>query len=253
MQIGAQFYTVREFATNLTDFEESLKKVADIGYKIVQISGTCAYEPAWLAEKLKETGLKCVITHTNATRIAEETDAVIADHKQFDCKYIGIGAFPWGLSKMEDYTRFVTEFKKPAKKLAENGCLLMFHNHHFEFGKSDDGRVYLERMKEDFSPEELGFTLDTYWVQAGGGDPAWWLRHLAGRVPCVHLKDMMYLDGGAKMAAVYEGNMNFDAILSACEYAKAQYLLVEQDDCNGEDPFECLKKSYQNLVAHGLK
>ena len=41
MQIGAQLYTVREHTRNLDDFSETLKKIADIGYKTVQVSGTC--------------------------------------------------------------------------------------------------------------------------------------------------------------------------------------------------------------------
>jgi hypothetical protein len=40
MEIGAQFYTVRQQCQNLEDFALSLKKVADIGYRTVQISGT---------------------------------------------------------------------------------------------------------------------------------------------------------------------------------------------------------------------
>ena len=48
MKTGAQFYTVRDFCKDLDGFAETLKKVADIGYKTVQISGTCAYEPEWL-------------------------------------------------------------------------------------------------------------------------------------------------------------------------------------------------------------
>ena len=43
LQIGAQFYTVREQCQNLDDFALTLKKVADIGYRTVQISGTCPY------------------------------------------------------------------------------------------------------------------------------------------------------------------------------------------------------------------
>ena len=30
------------------------------------------------------------------------------------------------------------------------------------------------------------------------------------------------------------------------------YAAVEQDDCYGTDPFECLKISYDNLKSHGL-
>ena len=41
MIIGAQLYTRRDFCRNLDDFSENLKKVADIGYTSVQVSGTC--------------------------------------------------------------------------------------------------------------------------------------------------------------------------------------------------------------------
>jgi len=55
------------------------------------------------------------------------------------------------------------------------------------------------------------------------------------------------------MAPVYEGNMNFDAILAAAEDAGTEYALVEQDECYGEDPFACLARSYENLKAKGLR
>ena len=104
-------------------------------------------------------------------------------------------------------------------------------------------------MAERFSKDELGFTLDTYWVQAGGGDPIWWINYLKGRVPCVHLKDMAY---GRKMMVVGEGNMNFEGILKSCVDAGTEYALVEQDDCNGENPFDCLKRSYEYLKSRGF-
>ena len=65
MEIGIQFYTLRDHCKNLDDFAETLKKVSDIGYKNVQISGFCDYEPEWLKENLDKNGLKCVITKTN--------------------------------------------------------------------------------------------------------------------------------------------------------------------------------------------
>lgn len=255
MQLGAQLYTVREYTKTLEDFAETLKKVADIGYKTVQVSGTCAFDAGWLNEQLKTNGLECVITHTPPARISGETDAVIEEHKRFGCRYIGIGMAPGG---MEGYAEFVKTFKPVAKQIAESGCLLMYHNHNIEFTRTGfDREIYLERLISDFTAGELGITLDTYWVQAGGGDPALWLRKLRGRVPCVHLKDMSFTLGdgmkGMRMAPIYEGNMNFDAILEAAEDAGAEYLLIEQDDCYGEDPFECLATSYRNLTAIGLK
>lgn len=55
------------------------------------------------------------------------------------------------------------------------------------------------------------------------------------------------------MAVVGEGNINFDRIFKEAEAAGTEYMLVEQDDCNGEDPFECLRRSYNNLKAWGFE
>lgn len=63
---------------------------------------------------------------------------------------------------------------------------------------------------------------------------------------------LMYHNHDMEFARCGEGNMDFDSILEACEAAGTQYLLVEQDDCYGEDPFECLKTSYINLKSKGL-
>ena len=60
MVIGAQLYTVREFTKNLTDFEETLKKVTDMGCKVLQVSGSCDFEAQWLAEQEKKLGFSCV-------------------------------------------------------------------------------------------------------------------------------------------------------------------------------------------------
>ena len=125
----------------------------------------------------------------------------------------------------------------------------MYHNHHFEFIKMN-GKTILESICEDFSPEELGITLDTFWVQMAGGDPAAWLEKLSGRVPCIHLKDMAY---GNKMAVIGEGNMNFDRIFEKAEKSGTEYMLVEQDDCYGENPFDCLKRSYDFLKSRGFE
>ena len=47
--------------------------------------------------------------------------------------------------------------------------------------------------------------------------------------------------------------MNFPAIFYAAEEAGTEYMLVEQDDCYGEDPFDCLKRSYDYLKANGFE
>ena len=91
MKLGAQLYTVRKSCTDLESFSETLKRVADMGYTTVQVSGTCDYEADWLAEQLKACELKAVLTHIKPERIIGETKKVCDDHKIFGCRNIGLG------------------------------------------------------------------------------------------------------------------------------------------------------------------
>ena len=98
MKIGAQFFTIRDYCKTPEDLDESMKRVADIGYKHIQLSGVCAYEADWMAERLATYGLKADITHFSYDKIIKETDATIVFHDTIRCKYIGIGLNPRGIT-----------------------------------------------------------------------------------------------------------------------------------------------------------
>ncbi len=250
MKIGAQFYTVRDFCKDTQQFAETLKRVADIGYKTVQISGTCEFDPLWLDEQLKKNGLECVLTHTPMDKLQADPKKVAEDHEAFHCQYVGLGYFWFDEEKdgqrLEDFFRI---YEPVAKALKENGKYFMYHNHDSEF-KRYQGKLVMDWLAERMPADEMGFTLDTYWVQTGGGDPAQWIEKLSGRVPCIHLKDFAF---GKKMSVLGEGNINFDRVFAKAESAGVKYMMVEQDDCNGEDPFACLKRSYEYLRARGFE
>lgn len=254
MKIGAQMYTVKDHTKTLDDFADTLAKLADIGFKCVQVSGTCPYEADWLAEQLKKNGLACAVTHTSFDAMVADVDKVIANHKTFGCKYIGIGGYG---GTQEGYEKFIERAPAVVKKIKDAGLRFTYHNHSQEFIRKD-GITYMEKMMSLFSPDEFSFTFDTYWAQAAGADPIQWLSKLAGRVQCIHLKDMIVvLDAENKKvnryAPVGSGNMNFEGILAAADAAGTEYGLIEQDDCYGEDQFECLKKSLAYLRAQGYK
>lgn len=249
MKIGAQFYTIRDFCKNLNDFSESLAKIADIGYEYVQISGTCSFDAKWLKLQLDKNGLKCVLTHTPSNRLLEDIDNVLEEHSIIGCNNIGLGFFSFDEEQKDHaYGNFIDTYMPTADRISSSGKYFMFHNHAKEFQKIN-GKPIIEMLSDDFGKDKLGFTLDTYWVQVGGGDPAYWIEKLAGRVPCIHLKDYAY---GQKMAVLGEGNLNFDRIFNAAEKAGTEYMLVEQDECYGEDPFDCLKRSYEYLKSRGF-
>jgi len=263
MQIGAQLYTLRTYAQTESDFARSMERVAKMGYKVVQVSGVGDIKPERIRTICDEAGLKIVLTHfSTEDELMYNIDKVIEDHNIMGCDFIGIGGMPGKYRTDEWLWNFPVDFKNAAQKIAEAGKLLMYHNHAFEFrrvtpeGAPDvvPGKKFIEYLADWFTPAEMGFTLDTYWVQAAGGDVCDWIRRLSGRVPCAHLKDMgVNKDNETIMTPVFEGNMNFTDILSEFEKAGCKYALVEQDWVYDASPFDCLKKSYDNLAKAGYR
>ena len=92
MLVGAQFFTIREYCKDLDGLAESLKKVADIGYTTVQLSGICEYDPAWMKEQLDKNGLKCVLTHMPPDKLSGEPELLVKNHDILACEYIGLGS-----------------------------------------------------------------------------------------------------------------------------------------------------------------
>ena len=254
MEIGAQLYTVREFMQSPENISLSLRKIADIGYRYVQLSGQASVDTEWMKSELDKNGLRCVITHTKPDRLQNDPDGVAKEHSILGCDYVGLGSYPFHSPNHPDYSFDAYEalYRPVARALRSRGKTLMHHNHAREFVR-EDGELIFQKIAERFAPDELGFILDTYWVQRGGCDPAEWIERLKGRVPCIHLKDYAYLPSNeSAFAVIGEGNINFLKVFSAAENAGTKYMLVEQDDCYGRDPFDCLRKSYEYLHSFGF-
>ena len=258
MTIGAQLYTVREFTQNERDFDECIKKIAAIGYTCVQVSAVGPMPPETIRSVCDRHGVRITITHTDPSRVLGDTENVIAEHKILDAEFIGIGGLPQKYrGGVEAIESFAADYTPAAEKIAAAGMKFMYHNHNFEFEKYG-GALIIDRLAESFPNELMGFILDTYWAQAGGADPAHYIERYAGRVEAIHFKDMKIItgeDGHARqrMCPVLEGNLNWPAIFTACGAAGVRYAFIEQDDCYGESPFDCLELSFKNLNGYGYK
>ena len=257
MKIGAQLYTVYKFTQTEEDFESTIKKVADMGYTYVQVSGIGPIPADKVREICDKYGQKIIITHAKPDRVLNDTENVIKEHKIMGANYVGIGGMPDEYKEdLAGINRFIADFTPPAKKIQEAGMKFMYHNHQFEFLKYD-GKLIIDWLAEGFSKELMGFTLDTYWTQVGGCDPAFYLRKFKGRVDTIHFKDIALIKIPGeyfqvqKMCEVLEGNLNWQEIFAACKDAGVMYAFVEQDDKYMGDPFDCLKLSFDNLKKQG--
>ena len=85
LKLGAQLYTVREFTQTEKDFAETMKKIADIGYKYAQVSGIGGgISPNFIKQAAEDNDIKVILTHTSPARIKDETEKVIEEHDIFN-------------------------------------------------------------------------------------------------------------------------------------------------------------------------
>lgn len=249
MCLGAQLYTVRDYMTNADDFKKAMKRIAEIGYKAVQMSGYNTQEitPEMIREESEKNHLKVVLTHYNPERIKNETEKVIEEHNLFHCDGIGIGGFFFGPHTYDGFMKFTEDFAPAAEKIKKAGKVFLYHNHRFEFEKFN-GKYGVELVLENTDPAAVKLTFDAYWAVAAGVDPAAFIRKYGDRIYVTHFKDMTVKDDKCVMTELLTGNMNYDAIMAACAEKQIRYLFVEQDNVT-MDSLESMKISHDNMKA----
>lgn len=250
-KLAAQLYTVRNHLKTDEDFAQSMQKIAEIGYRYVQISGIGDLSWAKMKEALDANRLRCLITHVRLEDILENTDSVIENHKTIGCDIVGIGGGGQYLSKGDMtaamYDEYIALLTEAGRKLTAAGLKFAYHNHHFEFKRLDNGQLGFDYLLEQVPAELMGLTVDVYWLQYGGVSVLETLERYADRIHCVHLKDYrINADSVPEFAEVGYGTMNWEAILDSCRKNGLEILAVEQDTTPG-DPFESLKMSHDFL------
>ncbi|MCX7591788.1 MAG: sugar phosphate isomerase/epimerase, partial [Kiritimatiellae bacterium] len=244
-------YTVRKFTQTADDLRRTLERVAAIGYRAVQTSALGPIPTPEVARMVRQAGLTVVATHVSWSDFLNNTEKVIEDHRILGSAHAGIGGLPGTYHSEQGLDRFVAELEVVLPKLEAAGLAFSYHNHNHELAHYS-GRPWLELLMERTAGLPLNFEIDTYWIQAGGGDPAAWIRRCKGRVPLLHVKDMIVTpQRETRFAEVGEGNLNWPAIFEAAEESGVNYILVEQDNCYERDEFESLAISYRNLLKFG--
>jgi sugar phosphate isomerase/epimerase len=253
-KIAVQMYTLRECVRTASGFIEACRRIAEIGYRAVQLSGVGAMDSeldaATARRILDDHGLRVIATHRPWDSLRNGTAFEVDFHQTLGCDYAAIGGLPSGYSQdAEGYRKFIVDAASVMNALASQGIRFGFHNHSHEFQKSGEGQKTLYDILVEEAPRTLMLEVDTHWVAHAGASPAALLRRCAGRIPVVHVKDTEVVAGlGPIMCPVGEGNLDWPAIIAECEAGGTESYAVEQDDCR-RDPFDCLRSSFKFLAA----
>ncbi|MBW8352084.1 sugar phosphate isomerase/epimerase [Bacillus sp. IITD106] len=266
--IGVQPYTIREAMSK--DYVGSIKKVAEIGYKGIELGpppeGMTIQEQKTLLDGL---GLKVVGTHAGFDSLDFEVDKIADYLEEMNAeKFVTVSMI---FKSKDDVLEKAKKMNEVGEQFRKRGVTFLYHNHHWEFFKVD-GEYVLDIFLRETDPEFVQTELDTYWIRRGGEDPVEYLRKVKNRAPLLHIKDMKaggedisngfgegFLDlrelfaQGVKepFVEIGEGILDFKEIANIAEEIGTKWLIVEQDESD-RDPFESLKISYDNLMKLGL-
>ena len=100
---------------------------------------------------------------------------------------------------------------------------------------------------------------DTHWIHSSGRNICTFLEKYKDRYNYIHTKDFGIDKVGPtwesrpiKFAPVGAGNLEWEPVIELCKKNQVKIYAIEQDDCYGEDPFECVKTSFDNLKKLGV-
>lgn len=198
--------------------------------------------------------------------IEKDLDKVIYFNKKLGVKYVRDSLMPRNcIHNEKGYYEAAKAFNHFGKILLDEGIKFYYHNHHFEFEKYN-GKTGFEILVENTDPAYVGFEPDVHWIQRAGHDPVKWIQKLSGREDLVHLKDyrICFPDGEPspeifrkeqciQFAEIGEGNLDMKRIINTSIDGGAIYLPIEQDDTYGLNPFDCVRKSVENIKKMGFE
>lgn len=259
--VALQLYTIRD-AMN-ADVPGSLKKVADIGYKHIELAGYAdgkfyGYLPADFKKIVTDLGLEVLSSHTQVEGAGVTIDnarKMAADHASLGVKYC---LQPWIVEEMRtslaSYQKMAANWNQIGKIMKEYGMQFGYHNHNFEFNTVEGKIPYFDVMLAELDKDLVTMEIDLFWTTKAGQNPVEIFKKYPGRFQLFHMKDMytkeapFYTTVGVKdFAPVGEGVIDFKSILAASNVAGMKYLVVEQDLSRDGNPFGDITKSLVNL------
>ena len=199
-KIALTLYSLRNHCTNENDFNKTLERVRNMGYRYVQVSGV-PFKPEVIRKVFDKHGLICCATHQSLGDL-EDTDALCDRLAVLGCDFAAIG-YPGGeYFSTDGISRLAAIMNTKGRELLKKGIKLGYHNHHFELKRAADGGTLLEKFYRDTDAKCVFAEIDTYWIARGGGSPFAWINRVAGRMPVVHFKDFALTENMEPVSAV---------------------------------------------------
>jgi sugar phosphate isomerase/epimerase len=199
--MATSIYTVRDLTAK--DYEGTVAKVAEIGYKEVEAATDYAnLEPKQFRAMLDRYGLTMPSTHVGATE-GPDLEKQLEGFQIMGIRYTEIrgGGGPGGTRgpatpsasngpSEESFKRTAGQLNQHGKLVKKFGMKMLVHNHTMEFQAFEGSkRQPYDVLLAETDPDLVAMQLDVGWASVAGQDILEMFRSHPGRFELWHVKD----------------------------------------------------------------
>ena len=265
--VGLQLYSVRDDMKS--DPKGSLKKLADMGYKVVEHAGYAdgkfyGFKPSEFKKILEDLGLMMYSGHVDFGMKAWDaskkdfTDTwkqTVEDAAFMGQKYVITPELAENAQKDYDELLKVIDLW--------NKCGELCQKHGMKFGYHDDfnenailhGKKLYDIIMEKSDPK---LTLQQYDIanlyNAAGTDPMEIIKKYPGRFDSLHVKDVLKEKNKENMhdsTILGKGVLNVNDVVALAVKNGAWLLIIEQEAYQNENPMDCAKDDLAAMKKWG--
>ena len=277
LPIGLQLYTVGEDFKR--DLEGTLRTIAAIGFKTVELAGYQGHTPRQLRQAFDRAGLSCTSAHvpgrpfgpdvslsSDLDRLAEEAHILGVATIVMPLFYIpdrftlsppADGKFPAWISALARQMTvadwiFNAEFlNEKGAALQRHGLQLAYHNHNLEFTPIQGATAY-DILLRRTDPSLVKLEMDAGWVAAAGHDPVSLVKAHPGRFHLMHVKDIARATKPnfaleQLPANLGAGVINWEGLLPAAYRSGVREFFLEREAPFAVPPLEAIRTDFAYL------
>lgn len=235
LPLGFQIWTVKDKL--IKDFPGTLKEIAGLGYKTVEMCSPPGYESSGFGPLMKLTakemkkiindaGLSFESTHYGMTELRKNLDERIAFAGDSGQKQMILSSF--GLPRtatMSDWMKAADELNTFGMKTKKSGIQMGFHNHHGEFEKIDGTLIYDALLKQ-FDPDYVKMQFQVAVISIGYKASDYFTKY-PGRFISAHLAD--YSPAEKKNITLGKGIVDWKEFFATVKKGGVKNIFVEMD------------------------
>ncbi len=232
---GFQVWTLREKL--IADFSGTLKMMAGLGYKEVEMCSPLGYSMAGFAplnkmsgtemrKIVEDSGLICRSSHYTMGELRDSLDNRIEWSQQMGITQIICSSF-WlpATASVDDYRKAAQELNVIGEKTKVAGIQAGFHNHNMEFEMRGDVLIY-DALMEELDPDLVKMQFQVAVIEIGY-KAADYFKKYPGRFISAHLAD--FSADTKKNVPIGQGIVEWKELFEAAKTGGVQNYFVEME------------------------